>query len=74
MNEVEFKKDFIEDVKAGAVSSGLGTTAEFVQNMADSLIQMDVLSDFVPVYYSKTGHYQENYVWMVIILILFPKK
>lgn len=60
MNEVEFKKDFIEDVKAGAVSSGLGTTAEFVQNMADSLIQMDVLSDFVPVYYSKTGHYQRK--------------
>lgn len=56
MNEEEFKKDFLEEINAARVASGLGITAEFVQKMADYLVQIDVLFDFNSVFFSETGH------------------
>lgn len=52
MDSREFKKDFIESVKTAAVVTGEGSCAAFVENMAQYLVDAEVLSDFVPSFYT----------------------
>lgn len=51
MDSQEFKKDFLENIKAVATVTGEGSCATFVENMAQYLIDSEVLSDFVPSFY-----------------------
>lgn len=52
MDSREFKKDFIESVKTAAVVTGEGSCAAFVENMAQYLVDAEVLSDFIPSFYT----------------------
>lgn len=58
MDAEEFKKDFLDDVKAAAISTGEGSCACFTNNMADYLISADQLSDFTPCY--AVGEYKRK--------------
>lgn len=51
MDSYEFKKDFLESTKAAATVTGEGSCASFVDNMAQYLIDAEVLSDFLPSFY-----------------------
>ena len=51
MDTQEFKKDFIESIKTAAAVTGEGSCAAFVDNMAEYLIDAEVLSDFTPSFY-----------------------
>jgi AIPR protein. len=55
MDVQEFRKDFLENIKAEAVTTGEGSCAAFVCNMAQYLIEAEVIPDFVPSFYSGTG-------------------
>ena len=58
MNAIEFKKDFIESIKTAATVTGEGSCASFVDNMAQYLIDAEVLADFAPSFYTgKNGRY-----------------
>jgi len=58
MDVTEFKKDFIETIKTAAAVTGDGSCASFVDNMAQYLIDVEVLADFVPSFYTgKNGRY-----------------
>ena len=58
MNTIEFKKDFIESIKTAAAVTGEGSCASFVDNMAQYLIDAEVLADFAPSFYTgKNGRY-----------------
>lgn len=60
MDVTEFKKDFIESIKTAAAVTGEGSCASFVDNMAQYLIDAEVLTDFVPSFYTgKNG--RNNY-------------
>ena len=52
MDSVEFKKEFLEGVRTGAAVTGEGSVAAFVDNVAQSLVDADVLSDFTPSFYT----------------------
>ena len=52
MDSNEFRKEFLEDVKATASITGEGSCATFVDNMSQYLIDSDVLSDFIPSFYT----------------------
>ena len=52
MNAIEFKKDFIESIKTAAAVTGEGSCASFVDNMAQYLIDAEVLADFAPSFYT----------------------
>ena len=52
MDSVEFKKDFIESIKTAAAVTGEGSCASFVDNIAQYLIDAEVLSDFTPSFYT----------------------
>ena len=58
MDSVEFKKDFIESIKTAAAVTGEGSSAAFVDNVAQYLIDAEVLSDFSPSFY--TGRLGRN--------------
>ena len=47
----EFKKDFLEGVKAASVATGEGSCACFVDNVASYLVDNEVLPDFTPCYF-----------------------
>lgn len=47
----EFGQDFIESVKSETSVTGEGTTATFVDNMAQYLVDAEVLSDYSPSFY-----------------------
>lgn len=51
MEVEEFKKDFLEGVKAASVATGEGSCACFVDNVASYLIDNEVLPDFTPCYF-----------------------
>ncbi|MEG0108350.1 MAG: AIPR protein, partial [Lachnospiraceae bacterium] len=51
MDSVEFKKDFLESIKTAAAVTGEGSCAAFVDNVAQYLIDSEVLSDFSPAFY-----------------------
>ena len=58
MNTIEFKKDFIESIKTAAAVTGEGSCASFADNMAQYLIDAEVLADFAPSFYTgKNGRY-----------------
>ena len=56
MNAIEFKKDFIESIKTAAAVTGEGSCASFVDNMAQYLIDAEVLADFAPSFYTGKNH------------------
>ena len=51
MDAEEFKKDFLEGVKAASVTTGEGSCACFVDNVASYLIDNEILPDFTPCYF-----------------------
>ena len=51
MEAVDFRKDFLEGVKAASVTTGEGSCACFVDNVAAYLIDNEVLPDFTPCYF-----------------------
>lgn len=55
MDTKEFRKDFLESVKSGAAVTGEGSCAAFVENMANYLIESEVLPEFTPCFYIGTG-------------------
>lgn len=55
MELIDFKKDFIEDVKATAAAEGEGSSAAFIESFSNYLLNSEVLSDFVPSFYLGTG-------------------
>ena len=56
MDSAEFKKDFLESIKTAAAVTGEGSCAAFVDNVAQYLIDAEVLSDFNPSFYTgRTG-------------------
>lgn len=61
MDAQEFRKDFIEDIKAEATATGEGSCATFVSNMANYLINAEVISDFSPSFYIGTGKNGKRY-------------
>lgn len=50
MNASEFKKDFLDGVKAASVTTGEGSCACFVENVASYLVDYELLPDYVPCY------------------------
>lgn len=58
MDSAEFKKDFLESIKTAAAVTGEGSCAAFVDNVAQYLIDAEVLSDFTPSFY--TGRLGRN--------------
>lgn len=61
MDAQEFRKDFLENIKAEAVAVGEGSCAAFVSNMAQYLIDAEVLPDFVPSFYTGIGKGNKKY-------------
>jgi len=57
----EFRKDFLENIKAEAVAAGEGSCAAFVSNMAQYLIDAEVLPDFIPSFYTGIGKGNKKY-------------
>lgn len=55
MDVQEFRKDFIEGVKAEAVATGEGSSASFVSAFAQYLQEAEFLMDFTAAYYEGTG-------------------
>ena len=58
MDSQEFKKDFIESIKTAAAVTGEGSCASFVENVAQYLVESEVISDFNPSFY--TGRIGRN--------------
>lgn len=52
MDSAEFKKDLLESIKAAVAVTGEGSCATFVDNIAQYLIDAEVLSDFNPSFYT----------------------
>ena len=52
MDSSEFKKDFLESIKSAAAVTGEGSCAAFVDNVAQYLIDAEVLPDFTPCFYT----------------------
>lgn len=55
MDSQEFKKDFLEDIKADAASTGEGTSASFVTSFARYLQEAEYLLDFTASYFEGVG-------------------
>lgn len=55
MDVQEFRKDFLENVKAEATAMGEGSCAAFVEDMAQYLVDAEVLPDFNPSFYTNTA-------------------
>ena len=58
MDALEFKKDFLEGVKAASVTTGEGSCACFVENFASYLIDNEILPDYIPCYFP--GEYKRK--------------
>lgn len=58
MDEKDFKKDFLDGVKAASAATGEGSCACFVENMATYLVDSELLPDFVPCYFP--GEYKRR--------------
>jgi len=58
---LEFKKDFLENVKTEAAVLGEGSCAAFVESMAGYLIDAEVLSDFNSSFYRGTTSKRKKY-------------
>ena len=55
MDALEFRKDFIEGVKAEAATTGEGSSASFVSTFAQYLQDAEFLTDFTATYFEGTG-------------------
>ncbi len=55
MDAQEFRKDFLEDVKADALATGEGSCASFVSSFARYLQEAEYLLDFNSSYFEGTG-------------------
>jgi len=55
MDAQEFRKEFIEGVKAEAVATGEGSSASFVSAFAQYLEEAEFLMDFTATYFEGTG-------------------
>ncbi|GHV35213.1 hypothetical protein FACS1894187_07440 [Synergistales bacterium] len=55
MDAQEFRKDFLEDIKADALATGEGSCASFVTTFAVYLQEADYLLDFTSSYFEGTG-------------------
>lgn len=55
MDAQEFRKDFLENVKAEAAATGEGSCASFVEYMAQYLVEAEVLPDFNSSFYTNTS-------------------
>ena len=58
MDVLDFKKEFLSEVKASAAAIGEGSSAAFADHMAQYLIDAEVLPDFTSSFY--TGKYGRN--------------
>lgn len=65
MDSQEFKKDFLESTKVAASVTGEGSCASFVENMAQYLIDTEVIPEFYPSFY-KGQKEVISIVWMVM--------
>lgn len=59
MDAREFSKDFLENVRSVAAAAGDGTCAAFVDEMAQYLVNAEVLPDFAPAFYTGTAKRQK---------------
>jgi len=55
MDALEFRKDFLEDIKADALATGEGSCASFVGLFANYLQEADYLLDFTPSFFEGVG-------------------
>ncbi|WP_059173220.1 AIPR family protein [Bacillus sp. FJAT-27445] len=55
MDAQEFRKDFLEDIKADALATGEGSCASFVTTFARHLQEAEYLLDFTSSYFEGTG-------------------
>lgn len=60
MDVQEFRKDFIEDVKAEAAATGEGSSASFVSAFAQYLQEAEFLMDFTVAYFEGTGKHNRK--------------
>ena len=61
MDAQEFRKDFLENIKAEAAATGEGSCASFVEDMARYLIDAEVLPDFNPSFYTNVTSSRKKY-------------
>lgn len=61
MDGQDFRKDFLESVKSESIATGEGSCAAFIGNMANYLIDADVLPDFYPSFYVGIGKGNKRY-------------
>lgn len=55
MDALEFRKDFLEEIKAAALATGEGSCASFVGLFANYLQEADYLLDFTPSFFEGVG-------------------
>jgi hypothetical protein len=60
MDAQEFRKDFIEGVKAEAAATGEGSSASFVSAFAQYLQEAEFLMDFTAAYFEGTGKHNRK--------------
>lgn len=60
MDAQEFRKDFMEGVKAEAAATGEGSTASFVSSFAQYLQEAEFLMDFNASYFEGTGKHNRK--------------
>lgn len=60
MDAQEFRKDFIEGIKADAAATGEGSTASFVSSFAQYLQEAEFLMDFNVAYFEGTGKHNRK--------------
>lgn len=55
MEAQDFRKDFLEDIKADALATGEGSCASFVSSFARYLQEAEYLMDFTSSYFEGIG-------------------
>jgi len=61
MDAQEFRKDFLENIKAEAAAVGEGSCAAFVEEMSRYLIEAEVLPDFTSTFYTNVTSTRKRY-------------
>ena len=57
----DFRKDFIEEVKADAATSGIGSSAAFLQTSSAYMLNSDILPDAItPSYFEGEGKHKRK--------------
>jgi len=60
MDTLDFRKDFLEDIKADALATGEGSCAAFVNLFANYLQEADYLLDFTASYFEGVGKHNQK--------------